>query len=552
MRKLRVLSIFLLIAFIGVVLYFVFRPKGTTTSVGFHPASGKSFQLSFQYTEMSGGKIKYTAMADQYMVDSRNFTHLLGNIRIIIYSSNAVITAEKCTINPAMTRYEFEGSVFLQGKDEEMRTEDAIYMPKKDIVLVRSALEFKRGKMEGKAVRGRFLLKEKLAIFIKPLFRIGEIAVVGGRLDLYKRDNMGLLKGRPAGIYLSSRSLNGPRLKFFLKNGEIERVEAPDGGRLGLGEKEGYLMAAWYEVIIDKNIKARKVYLVKKDIKLEADKLNIDDKTRKVFAEDHLLMKGKDFIVSARSGEIGKKFMVFKEKVTIEKKDTKVKASLAQISRDGSRVSLEMGSYNSSGLTLKADKIKVDGDNVEASGNVVGSKEDAVFKCDRVIRKEGKEFLEGKVKIVKQGNLLRGRNVTIEGKNFTILEGSIITKEEYRVKGNEIFFSGDKIKVSGEVSIKGKELSLLASSAELFFKKGNLEMLKAFEIKELHLKGSIGQANALDYDFIKRVATLKGHAKIDSPTEGQLKGEKIVFYVDEERFEVEGRGRTSSKIKGKK
>lgn len=551
MRRLRILFLSLLIVFIGVVLYFVFRPR-EIASARFRPANGKSFQLSFQYTEMSGGRIKYTAMADQYMVDSRNFTHLLGNIRINIYSSDTVITAEKCTINPARTRYEFEGGVFLQGKDEEMRAEDAIYMPKKDIVLVRSNLEFKRGKMEGKAARGRFLLKEKLAIFINPVFKIGEIAVVGGRLELNNKDNIGLLRGRPAGIYLSNRALNGPKLKFFLKNEEIERVEAPEGGRLGLGNKEGYLMAGWYEVIIDKSIRGKKVYLVKEDIKLKADKLSIDDKTRKILANGHLLINGKDFNVSSKSGEIGKELMVLRGKVTIEKKDMKVKASSARITRDGSRVSLEMGRYSSSGLTLKADKIKVDGDNVEASGNVEGGKEDAVFKCDRLIRKGGKELLEGKVKIVKQGNLIRGRKATIEGRNFTILDGSVTTGEDYRVKGNKILFSGDKIEVSGEVSIKGKELSLRSSTAELLLKEGKLEMLKAFEVKELYLKDSTGEANVLDYDFSKRVATLMGHAKIDSPSEGQLKGEKIVFYVDEERFEVEGRGRTSSKIKGKK
>lgn len=551
MRALRIFFLSLLLAFIGLILYFVFRPR-ETVGARFRPVSGKSFQLRFQYTEMSGKKVKYTAIADQYLVDSRNFTHLLGNIKITIYTSDTVITAEQCTINPARTRYEFKGKVFLQGKGEEMSTEDAIYMPKKDVVLVRSSLQFKRGKMEGRAARGRFLLKEKLAIFINPVFKIGEVSIVGARLELHNSENVGFLKGRPAGIYLSSRTLHGPLLKFFLREGEIEKVEAVKGGRLSLGEGEGFLLAKWYEVVIDKGIKAKNTFIVKDDLNLKADQVSIEDRTKVIRAEGNLLIKGKNFRVRASSGEIEKERMLLQGEVVITKKDMKIEASSAEISRDGRKLSMEEARYVSGDLSLAASTIDVDGEDVEASGKVEGKKGDTVFKCKRLIRRDGKEFLEGKVRIVKQGNLIKGRKATIEGKTFSISDGSISTGEGYRVKGKKIIYVGDRIEVLEGASIKGEELSLLASRAVLYLKEGKLEKLEAEEVKELNLRDSTGEANFLDYDFSKKIAILKGHAKIDSPTEGVLKGEKIIFYVDEGRFEVTGRGRTSSRIKGEK
>ena len=551
MKTLRILFIILLIAFLSVIMYFIFRPTESSEQPEvLYP--GKSLQLKFQYTEMSGKKIKYTATADQYLVDTKGFYHLAGNIRIKIYSSEMEITAQKCTINRAKTRYEFSGSVFLKGKEVEAKTEKAVYFPKRDLVLIRSELEFKKGSIKGNAERGRFDLKEKTSFFISPSFLIGESNLAGRNLQLSENESKGELKGKPAVIAKGEKTAQGPSLNLFIEEQEIKKVIAPKGGKLVLGEKEGYLRAEWYEIDFEKGVQARNAFIVKEDVKIHASNVFIREKDKEIIVSDGVRIEKKGLSIKAFSGRIKDNQMNFKGKVEILRENDRIFAEKAVISEDGKEISLTEAEYISPSLSLKADSIKIKDRDIIAEGNVEGQKEDAALKCERLEKKGDEENLFGNIRILKRGNLIIAQNVKIANGKFIVYQGKIVTGEGYRVKGEELIYTDKNIKINKNVNITGQDLKIVCDRAELEMDGGNLKRIVATKVKSVLLKDTSGEGDRMIYDLEKEIAIFSGKAKLNSPKEGVMKGEMIKFYLKESRFEISGKGRTSSKIKREK
>ncbi len=548
MKNLRILLILFLALFIIFISYSVFSPEEDLNSFK-KDIKGMSLQEKFEYTEILGGKKKYTAEAERYFVDKKGYIYLSGNINVNIFSSGFILRANKCRVNRSKKRYEFSGDVVLKGKEEETRTKEAIYFPKDGVVLIKAPLHFKRAKIEGNAKRARVLLKEKEAIFIEPSFRFGKgTRLKGRRFDLDKKSNQGILKGNPAIVSKGEKLMKGTVLELFLKGDEVEKVNASSGGKVIL-KKGDFLKAAQYSFTSEGFIKAKRASLSKGKIRIGADEILIKEKIK---ARGNVRIIQGSARIKAEEAELKDNTILLKKDISIVKGKTALEGESARISNDGREIFIENGTYSSGGIALSAEKIVVKGKNLEAKGKVEGKKKNTVLKCEKLIKKGEEETVEGSIKVLREGNLIKGEKVIMKGENYEIIHGNILTGGGYSIKGDSIIYSNSRIEVKNNVSIDGEDISLTSSSASVVLNKGKMEELRAEGVEKLNIKGSEGKASSLKYDFTKKIAVLEGKASINSEKQGELEGEKIIFYLNEDRFEVSGKGRTTSKLKGKK
>lgn len=607
LKSLTGFAIFLTIAVI--IVLFIQRTGQKTEIRSFSPAEKKDKVAASQdirHLEVTRGERgNFEIKADNHFLGEDERYHLEGHVKIISYREKGLeITADRADYDQEMIRFKFSGQVVLKQDDLSIVSADVVYDTRKEIFSTESGVIFEAERLTGSSnnlsydVAGKRLLLEKdVEMTILP-------AIEDTLPIQVKSESFEYISGIKTGIFTGGVFLERDRdsaqadvFEFKLVKSEERIRDVTFRGNVKVVSRSSPDTAEW---------ESSYFRLPAEQVEIEADELNLwgfpdSSVIHQVLASggSRFVFRGKDGASTEILGEdirffflrTGglREFSAVKEASLREKDGSGVEVRSLQgdrlllkgpqslLSADGSH--LNQARYFSKDQEITANSIQIDLEksDLEAkeefkmviSGE--GESSSGMFEKGRPIfitagemrysDKNHRFIFKQDIKVWQDRQQLFGEEFTMNTETqeihcsgtaksiFVVKSADSPEDRRIGISADEMFYNPaeNTLLFTGTGSLTVQNIDVKAPSISIAFKEeGGIGILTASGGVTFKSDQHEGTSSNAVYDLENETITFTGNPVIKDKEKGSLQGDKLTFYLADDRIVVENLGRRRS------
>ena len=350
------------------------------------------------------------------------------------------------------------------------------------------------------------------------------------------------------------REMSGKKIiAAFTKNEQIKNIDITKNGKIYINSRESKLKAESDLILVrfdPDTSKLKRVKLMKSgsvrasgkrsfDINSQRIRVNYDDAGEIIFcnAQGDTSFKMKDYngnttLLRYEPPENliflkGEKSLIQKDEnrfVSPEFEINTKEGKLSSVKEITSVINLksENSIFSKSPVFVHAKRVEID----DKSGSVIYSKDVSLFQGDTKLNSD---------------------KVEIGGDNKIKVSGSVDLKfkngdKVVSIRGKELNIDPEKnlLKIDGKGTIKEGDNSLSGDLLDIKFNENKeISFVKGEKNIEFKRKKISGESDKVEWGFLKKMITFISNARLIKTNSGTSKGDKIIFYLENEKVVIE-------------
>ncbi len=562
-----------------------------------------------QHFQMRKGKLHLQVKAAKHYIGGDGLYHLEGDVQLTFpgraEGEDVVLTAREIVHDQNNTYFRMQGEVHLQAKDLSVDSEFLEYQVEKEILRTDFPLRFSSEKISGSAGSAvyhtqpqRLILDQDVEIRLTSSQEPSQpVMFQGDNLDYWHKKGTGTIKGNARIDSGSSRAQaelmrfdlfsNMENLKSIWMQGEVrvvlvendssgDEAQAPlqSGGSQREIRAHEILIRAWHNSTDIRSLQAEGHCFLRQDspagehIEILSDRLEInfnqERELKTLHANENVSMQeqreGESRVVrgAALSSEGRKRILHVESQEYLR---ARIKAGDYEIEADSIDISLESRNLDAQGRVYVI--MRSQSDKTPTVGFFTG--QGAVFVNADTMRYSGenRRFLfTGGIKVWQGKEMLLTKEMTIirdsgrlscrKGVKTFITVQPEADKQERRldIKSESLEFNPDerRLNYSGDVTLKVDAAQLKADDVFIYLSEEGKKIETLLARGQISIKQGSYEARGQEavFDLANETIELMGQPVLIDKQKGKIQGDKLTFYMADDRIVVENEGRERS------
>ncbi len=562
-----------------------------------------------QHFQMRKGKLHLQVMAAKHYIGGDSLYHLEGDVQLTFPGradgEDVILQAREIVHDQENTFFRMQGGVRLQAKDLRVESDFLEYQVEEDILRTDSPLRFSSQKISGSAGSAVYHTQPQHLLLHKNVdIRLTSsqnptqpVHIRGDNLDYWHKKGTGTVKGAVRIESASSWSqADIMRFDFFSNKENLKSVWMQGKVHVVLGENKSpgaeaqdpvqikgerreiraheILMRAWHDSSDIRSLEAEGDCILSQDspagehIEIRSDRLDMNfyhDRTLKTLqAFENVSMQ------EQREGESrevqGAVFSMEGKKhiLHVESQDdlrARIEAGDYEVEADTIDISLDNRNLNAQGRVYVIMQSRSDG--MPTVGFFTGN--DSVFVNADTLRYSGgnRRFLfTGGIKVWQGKEMLLTKKLTIvrdsgrlscqEGVRTYLTVKPDADREERRleIESESLEFKPEerRLNYSGHATLKVEDVQLKAEDVFIYLSEAEKEIEVLMARGQVTIKRGSYEAKGQEavFDLGKQTIALMGQPVLTDKQKGKVQGDKLTFYLADDKIVVENEGRERS------